>query len=67
MSNARFDRFVLVWEDGTYCSTHKYTAEEFNTEFSEAQREQLLKGFEVDGVVDLEAFYHRAADLVPNV
>ena len=65
MTKARFDRFVLVWERGNYCSTHRYTAEEFNTEFSEEDRKQLLNGFEVDGVVDLEAFYHRAADLVP--
>lgn len=65
MSNARFDRFVLVWERGTYCSTHRYTAEEFNTSFSEEDRARLLAGREVNGVVDLEAFYHRAADQVP--
>ena len=65
MSNARFDRTVLVWENGTYCSTHTYTAQEFNTEFTEKQRKRLLAGREVKGCVDLEAFYHRAADLVP--
>lgn len=65
MSDARFDRTVLVWESGTYCSTHTYTADEFNTSFSEEDRALLLKGYEVNGVVDLEAFYHRAASLVP--
>ena len=59
MSAARFDRTVLVWERGTYCSTHTYTAEEFNTQFTERQRVLLLAGIEVDGCVDLEAFYHR--------
>lgn len=65
MADARYDRFVLVWERGNYSSTHKYTAEEFNTEFSEEDRALLLKGQEVDGIVDLEAFYHRAVDLLP--
>ena len=65
MAKARFDRFVLVWERGNYCSTNQYTADEFNSEFSEEQRELLLDGYEVDGCVDLEAFYHRAADLLP--
>ena len=59
MSNARFDRFVLVWERGNYCSTHQYTADEFNSRFSEEDRARLLAGYEVNGVVDLEAFYHR--------
>jgi len=59
MSAARFDRTVLVWERGNYCSTHSYTAEEFNTQFTERQRVLLLAGIEVDGCVDLEAFYHR--------
>ena len=59
MSAARFDRTVLVWERGTYCSTYAYTAEEFNSQFSERQRTKLLAGLEVDGCVDLEAFYHR--------
>ena len=65
MSNARFNRFVLVWERGTACSVHEYTADEFNTSFSEQDRAQLLAGHEVRGVVDLEAFYHRTASLVP--
>ena len=65
MSKARFDRFVLVWESANYCSAHRYTAEEFNTEFSERDRKRLLEGKEVRGVVDLEAFYHRTASLVP--
>lgn len=59
MSNARFDRTILVWERGTYCSTHTYTAAEFNSQFTERQRVLLLAGHEVDGYVDLEAFYHR--------
>lgn len=59
MSAARFDRTILVWERGTYCSTHSYTAEEFNTQFTERQRVLLLAGLEVDGCVDLEAYYHR--------
>ena len=59
MSNARYDRYVLVWERGHACSVGRYTAEEFNAEFDAELRAQLLKGFEVDGYVDLEAFYHR--------
>lgn len=62
MSKARFDRTVLVWERGNYCSTHTYTAEEFNSAFTERQRVLLLAGHEVDGCVDLEAYYHRASD-----
>ena len=65
MAKARYDRFVLVWERGHACSVGRYTADEFNTEFSEEDRALLLKGQEVDGVVDLEAFYHRAVDLLP--
>ena len=65
MSNARFDRTVLVWERGTSCSTHTYTAQEFNTEFTEKQRKRLLDGHQVNGCVDLEAFYHRVVNLVP--
>ena len=65
MSNARFDRTVLVWENGTYYNTHTYTAEEFNTEFTAKQRKRLLAGHEVDGYVDLEAFYNRASAMVP--
>jgi len=59
MSAARFDRTVLVWERGTYCSTHTYTAEEYNKQFTERQRTKLLAGLEVNGCVDLEAFYHK--------
>jgi hypothetical protein len=59
MSNARYDRYVLVWERGHSCSVGRYTAEEFNAEFDAEDRAQLLKGHEVDGYVDLEAFYHR--------
>lgn len=59
MTKARYDRFVLVWERGNACSVGHYTADEFNKEFSEEDRELLLDGQEVDGVVDLEAFYHR--------
>lgn len=63
MSNkAREDRFVLVWERGNYYSTHLYTADEYNEQFSEEERAQLLSGHEVDGVVDLVAYYHRASD-----
>lgn len=65
MTKANYDRTVLVWERGTYCSTHQYTAEEYNEQFSEEDRKSLLSGFEVNGCVDLEAFYHRAAELVP--
>ena len=65
MSNARYDRFVLVWERGHACSVGRYTAEEFNTEFDAEDRARLLEGYEVNGYVDLEAFYHRAASLVP--
>jgi len=59
MANARFDRYVLVWENGMYCSAAKYTAEEFNAEFTEKQRAKLLDGYEVKNCVDLEAYYHR--------
>jgi len=59
MSKARFNRFVLVWDRSTACSVHEYTAEKYNTEFSDRDRERLLDGKEVRGVVDLEAFYHR--------
>jgi len=62
MSKARFDRFVLVWERGHTCSVGRWTAEDFNTEFSEEEREQLLKGYEVNGCVDLEAFYRRKTE-----
>ena len=65
MTDARYNRFVLVWERGSYCSTHEYTAAEYNAQFSAEDRALLLEGHEVDGVVDLEAFYHRAAALMP--
>jgi hypothetical protein len=65
MTDARYNRFVLVWERGSYCSTHEYTAAEYNAQFSAEHRALLLEGHEVDGVVDLEAFYHRAVASVP--
>jgi hypothetical protein len=71
MSEARHQRFVLVW-DRRYPepSCDRYSADEYNDTFDEEDRTQLLAGLHIDndrdgGIVDLEAFYHRARSLVP--
>lgn len=58
-------RQILVWERATYCSVDQYTQEDMDEWFDADEQALLAKGFEVNGCVDLEAFYHRAAPLVP--
>ena len=58
-SEARRDRYILVWERATAHSVDRYTADEFNSEFSQKWRTLLLDGQEVGGYVDLEAYYFR--------
>jgi hypothetical protein len=71
MSEAFNHRTVLVWDHR--CpdpSVSLYSADEYNDTFDEEDRTQLLAGLHIDndrdgGIVDLEAFYHRARSLVP--